>query len=149
MQLYSSNSFLKVVDHPFLGKTCVAARDIQYNERFMYIGKIVIIDRMMSDDYMLTAVDQNVIQPDVECCLTYSNAHGPNETSNIAPVLKTHRLADGKLAQEFRAIRKIPKNTQIVWNYGGLKWFSDRGITRLNVGTKEYPAPQSKRRRQK
>ncbi len=74
--------------------------------------------------------------------IQYAACPGPNERQNMKSTFQYWGRRNGKLGGlEFVTLEEIPKNTQLVHWYGP-GWFKSRGLKRMDVGTKRYPAPK-------
>lgn len=146
--MFKHDTRLKVIPHPSIGKTCVAAEDIQMNERLFYWGTHMknYVENVTDNDYLLTTSDgKYVIDPtDYEISkLQFTNSPGPKEIENIQPTNRIYKH-ENLICQEFRATRNIKKGTQIAWKYGGVGWFKDRNLKPINISFENYPAPKRK-----
>jgi len=83
-----------------------------------------------------------VLNPgDTTDILQFASCPGPSERQNVRSTSQYWGLRNGNIGGlEFITLETIPKNTQLMHWYGP-RWFSDRGLKRIDVGTARYPAP--------
>lgn len=148
--MFKHDTRLKVIPHPSIGKTCIAAEDIQMNERLFYWGVCMKIfeNNDNDNDYFLTTCDcKYVIDPtDYENSkLQFVNSPGPKEIENIQPTKHIYKH-ENLICQEFRATRNIRKGTQLTWRYGGVGWFNDRKLKPINISFENHPAPKRQKK---
>ena len=73
--------------------------------------------------------------------IQYAACPGPNEKQNMRSTFQYFGLRNGDIGGlEFVTLMPVPKNTQLLHWYGS-GWWEVRGIKRMDVGTKRYPAP--------
>jgi len=145
---------LKVVKHPKYGKMLVAARNLPSNYHMGLYGARKT-KKQMSDDNMNWAFETaqfGFIDPDgYEAQLKYCQCPGPNEIVTVG-FSSIHELIDktSKMgSMMFKTKRALPKKHQLVMMYSDSvsatdTFFRERGITRADVGTPEYPCFRKK-----
>ena len=73
--------------------------------------------------------------------IQYAACPGPNERQNMRSTSQYWGVRNGNLGGlEFITLEPVPKDTQLCHWYGP-GWWSARGVKRMDVGTKKYPAP--------
>merc|ERR1712013_457328 len=76
--------------------------------------------------------------------IQYAVCPGPGERQNMRSTFHCWGIRNGTIGGlEFMTLEPIPANTQLCHWYGP-GWWSERGIKRIDVGTKKYPAPRRK-----
>jgi len=68
---------------------------------------------------------------------------GPNERANntCAAAMFGDTRDKGCVGRQYMLTEDVPRNAQLVQFYGH-SWFESRGIERIDVGTKKFPAPK-------
>jgi len=144
---------LRTVKHPRAGKILIAARALPKGYRMALWGKLKKHDKV-SDKGMEWAFDiRDGWMLDPTPCkasmLQYCACPGPNEAAavNATTISKTTGGKYGSWA--FITGRPVPRSWQITMQYGDTskgsdEFFRERGIVRLDVGTKLYPAIRRK-----
>lgn len=144
--MFKHDDRLKVIPHPSIGKTCIAAEDIKMNERLFYWGVHMknYVENDTNNDYLLTTCDgKYIVDPTTyeDMKLQFVNSPGPKEIENIQPTKDVYKHKN-LVCQEFRATRNIRKGTQLTWKYGGSGWFRDRNLKPINISFENCPAPK-------
>jgi hypothetical protein len=173
--LDAGDGALKVVKHPFAGRCLVARYDLPAGYRLAFHGrrgKCATSDR---EDRSLSFYPPNPItgsnfhKDGVGCSLRgarrktnnyngvinpkgsgdllqFAACPGPSERQNLRSTFQYFGIRNGSLGGlEFVATEAVPRNTQLCFWYGP-RWWSARGIKRVDVGTRTYPAPRRKRK---
>jgi hypothetical protein len=166
VHLRTGDGALRVVNHPLFGRALVARYDLPRGYRMSYWG---IRGRCQSCDVEDRAISYyppdpgsgTNIDPTVEGGRTlrrhnyngvlnpggtgdviqYAGCPGINEVQNMRSTFHYFGLRNGVMGGlEFVTLMPVPKNTQLLHWYGS-GWWSERGIKRQDVGTRNYPAP--------
>lgn len=149
----SGDPSLKVVKHRLAGKILVAARTLPKCYRIALWGPQVRKKDMPAEglEWAFHITKQWAIDP-TSCkgsLVQFCPCPGPNEAAALlsTPVSATPGMAYGSWA--FITRERIPKNMQMTMQYGSTskesdEFFTDRGLTRVDVGTKTYPALRRK-----
>lgn len=162
VHLKSGDGALKVVRHPIAGKCLVARYDLPAKYRIAFWGKRGKCQTCDKEDRAIsyyppdkvTGRNRNVdgtnkvnnyngvLNPGgTGDLIQYAACPGPNERQNMRSTFQYFGIRNGSIGGlEFITLEQIPKNTQLCHWYGS-GWWNDRGIKRIDVGTRKYPAP--------
>tara|TARA_B100001769_G_C21828005_1_gene449782 strand:- start:39 stop:506 length:468 start_codon:yes stop_codon:yes gene_type:complete len=151
--MFSKDTRIKSVDHPVLGKTCIAIKDIKKNDLFYFWGLNVgfkyDVPSGGRNDYLLSVSDNSTtIDPFdyPDSLLQFCNHPGPNECVILKPT-KHHYVNGDFISQEFYSKYNIKKGTQITISYGDDAWFLERNIEIKNIACSEYLTKVKKNKR--
>ena len=160
--LKTGDGAVRVVKHPVAGKCLVARFDLPKRYKlafFGYRGKCPTSDKedraiSFYPPHKITGknfdydgeriVNYNgVLNPkgtgDV---IQFAACPGPTERQNMRSTFAYFGRRNGCLGGlEFVTLENIPANTQLVHWYGS-GWWSARGVKRIDVGIKNFPAPK-------
>lgn len=144
---------LRVASHKLAGKILVAARDLPKGYRIPLWGPVKK-DRDMKHKSFEWAFDLgggSCIDP-TPCkgsLVQYCPCAGPNEVAVVLAANNQVMRADKYGSWFFMIGQDLPKNYQLTMQYGASKkeadsFFEERGIKRVDVGTKAHPAVRRK-----
>jgi len=144
---------LKVVTHPKAGKILIAARDLPKGYRIALWGHAKR-RKDVSDKGMEWAFDITggwFLDP-TKCpgsLVQFCPCAGPNEAAALLVIPNTASRGGKYGSWPFITREKLPKNWQVTMQYGSNSkesdvFFEERGIKRVDVGTKAYPALRRK-----
>jgi len=162
--LKSGDAAVKVVSHPFAGKTLVANWALPKDYRMVFWGYRGKCPTSNKEDRSISYYPPNrktgrnliphtrtlktdnyngVLNPKgTGDILQYAACPGPSERQNMRSTFQYFGLRNGNVGGlEFITLEEIPKNTQLCHWYGK-GWWSARGIKRQDVATEKYPAPK-------
>jgi len=143
----------KVVKHPLAGKILVAARTLPKGYRIALWGPQRRKKEMSAEgmEWAFHITKQWMIDP-TSCkgsLVQFCPCAGPNEAAALltTPVTATPGMPYGAWA--FITRERIQKNWQMTMQYGSNskdsdEFFTERGLIRVDVGTKTYPALRRK-----
>lgn len=144
---------LKVVSHPLAGKCLVAARDLPKGYRVALWGHARRQKDMTSKamEWGFDITGGWFLDP-TKCkgsLVQFCPCAGPNEVAAITPVSGAHNRGGKYGSWPFVLGHKLKKNWQVTMQYGETpkdsdNFFLERGITRVDVGTKKNPAIRRK-----
>lgn len=145
--MFSADVRLAVVPHATMGRACVATRRLRCGEFLYYWGAAMStrVDTPQNADYLLTSPRGIVIDPTpfADSYMQFANACGPSEAPNVVPTPRDFRRTKGVrrtrgvsalASSQFVVVRTIERGEQVLWDYGGVQWFEERGLARVDVG---------------
>jgi len=162
VHMKSGDGALRVVNHLIAGNCLVARFDLPAKYRLAYWGlrgrcgpsneedraisfypPDKVTGRNKKKDGTRIVNYNGVLNPggtgDV---IQYAACPGPNERQNMRSTAQYWGLRNGSTGGlEFITLESVPKNTQLCHWYGP-GWWSARGVKRMDVGTKQHPAPR-------
>ena len=167
--LAAGDGALKVVEHPFAGRCLVARFDLPANYRVAFFGMRGRCPPCNHEDRSLSYYPPDpltgsnyILDPDgtkrrktnnyngalnpssTGDLLQYCACPGPSERQNLKSSFQYFGTRNGAMGGlEFVTTERVARNTQLVFWYGS-GWWSARGLTRLDVGTRKYPAPRKR-----
>lgn len=138
----------RIVPHPRAGHVLVANFDIPRGYKTVFWGTRKTwkaTEGKEGEDYaMCFRSNGGVIDPTTHkrgSQMQFMSNPGPNERQNMRSTNEFYgkTYEDGLVGREFVVMHDVKKNHQLLIWYG-YSWFDARGIDRIDVGTKRYPA---------
>lgn len=138
----------RIVPHPRAGHVLVANFDIPRGYKTVFWGTRKTwkaTEGKEGEDYaMCFRTNGGVIDPTTHkrgSQMQFMSNPGPNERQNMRSTNEFYgkTYEDGLVGREFVVMHDVKKNHQLLIWYG-YSWFDARGIDRIDVGTKRYPA---------
>ena len=149
---------LKVFNHPRVGKSLAAARDLPKGYKIAWWGKRKNSVKGKKTEWALETDMGTVDATDYEgSLLQFCPCPGPTEYGVLQFAHSSKKfMGDGKdrggkqVSVMFTLKEDVPKNTQLTMMYcsspkEAREFFAERGIKMVNVGTEKYPAPTEHR----
>lgn len=147
----SGDPSLKKVKHPKFGSCLVATRALKRGYLIAWWGRRIGSKRLPDKNWEWALTSPKGVIDAVPfrtgSLLQFSQCPGPTEraTVNFAPQADRLLVQKDRTCRLFRTLCDVPKGHQITMTYsdtekGQDEFFADRGITRADIGCKQWPA---------